>query len=397
VSADPEEAPVVVESDVDALPGDDRRFAVLGAPRRLRVLRVAEARESAPAPRFSLLALDPAQDGSGGYAVDAGTPASLLSLTHARYDVVILEDIAALSGDAEARLRSFLKEGGGLVIALGPHADLDYYGHRFFPGVIDLAIDGTERAAEGQSFDLKARAPAHPILDGLSLSVGSPLTQSRLTALARAHTTSPRAETVVATSGGLPVVVAAPQVSVFLGSFSDDWGDLPYSGAFVPLIRGLVDHASRSSSAESLDRPLVGRAPWARLASAPSGTVTVRGPESYRSQAQVVSEGSGFRAVADAPATVPGFYVFESGSSAAATVAVNPDPIESDLKPFPIDSLKTAPSGIEAPREIATLSSLRTHLRDTRRGRELWLPFLIGAALCLASELWVGTARITAS
>src|SRR5437879_1102475 len=37
-------APVVVESDVDALAGDDRRFAVLGAPRRLRVLRLVESR-----------------------------------------------------------------------------------------------------------------------------------------------------------------------------------------------------------------------------------------------------------------------------------------------------------------------------------------------------------------
>lgn len=388
-------APIVVESDVDALPGDDRRFAVLGAPRRLRVLRIVESRDGAPPSRFTALALDPAQDGSGGYLVETGTPASLLGISRGRYDVVVLEDIASLSGDAETRLRAFLHDGGGAVIALGPHADLDYYGRKLFPGLVDLAVDGTERAAEGQAFELRARAPAHPILEGLALSVGSPLTQSKLAALARGRITSPRAETVVATTGGLPVIVAAPQIAVFLGSLSDDWGDLPYSGAFVPLVRGLVDHAARTSSAESIDRALVGTPPSARLDSSPSGALVVRGPDSYRSQATVVSDGSGFRAVADAPATVPGFYVFEAGTREAATVAVNLDPIESDLRPISIDSLATGSD--QAPRALLTASSLRAHLRDTRHGRELWLLFLVAAAVCLAAELVLGTARIAAS
>ncbi|MBI4364253.1 MAG: BatA domain-containing protein, partial [Candidatus Latescibacteria bacterium] len=118
-------APVVVESDADALPADDRWYAVLGAPERLRVLRIVESRGGSPAPRFTRLALDPLQDGSGGYSVEGGTPASLLTLARGRCDVVILEDNASLSGDAEAKLRGFIREGGGLVVALGPHADPD--------------------------------------------------------------------------------------------------------------------------------------------------------------------------------------------------------------------------------------------------------------------------------
>ena len=387
-------APVVVESDVDALAGDDRRFAVLGAPRRLRVLRIVESRAGEPASRFTALALDPAQDGSGGYVVETGTPASLLGLGRSRYDVVLLEDIASLSSDAEGRLRSFLREGGGLVIGLGPHADLDYYGHKLFPGVVDLALEGTERASEGQAFEIRARAPAHPILEGLSLAVGSPLTQSRLTAVSKGRITSSRAEAIVTTTGGLPVVVAAQQVSIFLGSFSDDWGDLPYSGAFVPLVRGLVDHAARAASLESGDLSLVGRPPTAHLDTAPPGAVVVSGPESYRSQATVASDGSGFRAVADAPAPVPGFYVFEAGGREAAVAAVNPDPIESDLRPVSMESLQAGSP--DPPRSILTVRSLRTHLRDMRQGRELWLLFLVLAAVALAGELALASARTVA-
>ena len=302
----PDRSAVVIESDVDALPADDRWYAVLGARRRLRVLRIVEARDGKPAPRFAALALDPHQDGSSGYAVENGTPASLLGLAGGLCDVVLLEDIASLSGDAESRLREFLRGGGGLVVAFGPHADPEYYGQKLFPGLIDLSLQGTERAAEGQGFELRARSPGHPILEGLSVAVGASLTQAKLTALERGRVTGPGAETVVTSGGGLPVVVAAPHVSVFLGSLSDEWGDLPYSGAFVPLVRGLLDHAARAAAFQDRDRPLVGRPPTARIDAAPPGPLSVFGPGSYRSQASVESDGAGFRAVADAPAAEPG-------------------------------------------------------------------------------------------
>jgi len=138
----------------------------------------------------------------------------------------------------------------------------------------------------------------------------------------------------------------------------------------------------------------------------------VRGPEGYASQASVESEGTAYRGVADTPALRPGFYSFESGGKALATVAVNVDPIESDLAPIETDSLLAAPRGAGPPRppaasaaaaaratpagRISLLSSsnaLATHLQDTRRGRELWMTFLLAAAIALAGELALGSAR----
>ncbi len=384
---------VVIEADQDALAADDRWYAVLGAPHRLRVLRVAEGRDGAQAPRFASLALDPGRDKRSGFVVEEGLPASLLGLGPGRADVVILEDVTSISTDAEARLRAFVRDGGGLVVALGPHSDPDYYGARLFPGLIDLALEGRIEAAAGGSFELKARLPGHEVLEGLSVGVGSALTQSRLTGLVRGRATSSRAEVIVQTTGGLPLVATAPGVAVFLSSFSDDWGDLPYSGAFVPLVRGLVAHAARANRGSVAGSPRVGAPPAARLAAAPGAALFVRGPEGYASQAAVEAEGTGYRALADAPALHPGFYDFESGGRALAKVAVNLDPIESDLAPIAIDSLRSGvPSG-----RLSVLSSsnaLATHLRDTRRGRELWLTFLLVAAVALAGELLLGSARV---
>jgi Aerotolerance regulator N-terminal len=383
--------PVVLESDRDALPADDRWYALLGAPARIRVLRIAEGRAGAPAPRYVPLALDPGGDRSSGFEVEDAGPGALLGLSPSRSDVVILEDLASLSAEAAERVRAFHRGGGGVVVLLGPHAEPQYYTSRLLPGLVDLALDGLERAPAGSAFELRARMPGHPIIEGLTVSVGGLLTQARLSQIVRGHTLSPRAQVVVSTSGGLPVVVAAPGVSIFLGSSAEEWSDLAFSGAFVPLTRGLVQFAAHAAGAAEEAQPHVGERPVARLTQPPAGALTVRGPEDYRGQASVEAEGTGFRAVADAPARVPGFYDFSAGDRTVATVAVNVDPVESDLAAASPDSLRAG-----APERIALLpgqGALATHLRDTRRGRELSLSLLVLAGALLLGELALASAR----
>ena len=80
---------ITAEMDADALPTDDLWYAVLGPPRRLRVLRIVEAR-GGPPPRFAALALDPTGTGGSGFSVRDDSPAALLTLNRARADVVLL-------------------------------------------------------------------------------------------------------------------------------------------------------------------------------------------------------------------------------------------------------------------------------------------------------------------
>jgi len=403
-TASPAAAPtrITAEMDADALPTDDEWHAVLGPSRQLRVLRIVESRGGAPA-RFASLALDPTGTGATGFTVRDDSPAALLTLNKARADVVLLEDVAALSGDAESRLRAFLRDGGGVVIALGPHADPDYYGKRLFPGMIDLSLQAPEHAPEGGALELRARIAGHPILEGLSVTVGAPLSQARITGLVHGAVTSPRAEVVVQTSGGLPVVVAAPRVAVFLSSLADDWGELPYSGAYVPLVRGLVGHAARAESSAPTEL-VVGTPPRARLPGAPAGAIRVRGPGEFVSSATVEAEGTGYRAVALDAAPAPGFYEFEADGQPLATVAVNLDPSESDLATLPADSIRASaaasPGAGRAKAQLGgrisvlpTTVSVERHLQATRRGEELWLPLLLLGALFLAGELLLASAR----
>src|SRR6185503_3281440 len=65
--------------------------------------------------------------------------------------------------------------------------------------------------------------------------------------------------------------------------------------------------------------------------------------------------------------------------------------VESDLAVIDADSLRSA-SGTGSS-TLGSANALASHLRDTRRGRELWMTFLLLAAAALAGELLLGSAR----
>jgi hypothetical protein len=77
------------------------------------------------------------------------------------------------------------------------------------------------------------------------------------------------------------------------------------------------------------------------------------------------------------------------------TVAVNVDPVESDLTVLPVDSLRAAlaPSARAQLITIPNEPALLRHLHATRRGEELWLPLLLLAAALLAAEIALASAR----
>ncbi|HEV8128696.1 MAG TPA: hypothetical protein VGQ14_03480, partial [Candidatus Eisenbacteria bacterium] len=79
-----------------------------------------------------------------------------------------------------------------------------------------------------------------------------------------------------------------------------------------------------------------------------------------------------------------------------ATVAVNADPIESDLAAVNADSLEVDAGGAGSAPILAIpgRSALQTRLADTRKGRELWLPFLVFAGILLIGEILLGSSRV---
>ena len=257
-------AAVLIEADQDALAPDDRWFAVLGAPGRLRVLRVTEPREGSASPRFASLALDPGKDGRTGFTVDEVPPADssasrgrattwCCSRTSRRSPPRVNRACARFSGtEADSWSR--------LARTATPATTV----HGSFPASSISGSMDPSRRRRGPRTSSGHGCRDTTCSNGLNVAVGAPLTESRLTGVMKARTLTTQPEIVVQTTGGLPLVVTAPGVAVFLSSLSDDWGDLPYSGAFVPLVRGLVSYAAQAE-AGGPGSTRVGDAPPARL------------------------------------------------------------------------------------------------------------------------------------
>jgi hypothetical protein len=110
----------------DALPVDNQQHAIVEAVAELPVLLVDG--ERTPSAESSTFYLDKALAGAGKQSVVVPRIVPFAELTAAhllgasRPRVVILADVPELPGAAQEALDTYLKEGGGVLVALGPRA-----------------------------------------------------------------------------------------------------------------------------------------------------------------------------------------------------------------------------------------------------------------------------------
>ncbi|MCD4825040.1 MAG: BatA domain-containing protein, partial [Phycisphaerae bacterium] len=134
----------------DDLAGDNRAMVSLDVRKATKVLivdgRPGGARAEDAESYFLRLGLDPAHDGSHGFAVETISRDDLGDAVFGDYDVVFLLDLEnfpiqpLVSKDgkttenylAVARLEKFVAAGGGLVIFTGDKVDTDFYNGRLY-------------------------------------------------------------------------------------------------------------------------------------------------------------------------------------------------------------------------------------------------------------------------
>ena len=308
----------------DALPADDTRRVALDNTEPEPVLFVT------PDPRRrDLLYFRAALEASAGmrYRLESSSLAQAGRLDPSRYALIVLSDVPRLTRDFESRLRAWLKTGGALLVALGPNSALarrsaltghavqqapraERRGDRFeVPGEADSSHP-VARAAEGArsaKFFLYVHVePQEGDLVPLRLGNGDPLLLE--------HT------------------VGRGRVMLFASSLDNVWNDLPLRPVFVPFI---AETARYLTGAESVrGESLLGDVLELGRRRGSGSSVHVADPSGNRvltlSEA-VLREAFVLEAV--------GFYEIRNGER-SELVAVNPDPLESNLRPVEADTLQ---------------------------------------------------------
>lgn len=160
------------------------------------------------------------------------------------YQVVVLCNVANLGDAAVAKLQSFVRQGGGLLIFSGDKLPADQYNQKlasFLPAQLRDKKFGPE--AGGEKIDRVD--VTHPALQGFTdaLLLES-LKSVRIWGYTRASAVGK--STLISLTNGDPLLLEQKSGNgrvVFVATSADrDWSDLPLKTAFLPLLQSLTSH-----------------------------------------------------------------------------------------------------------------------------------------------------------
>ncbi|HEU5186181.1 MAG TPA: hypothetical protein VFU01_16525, partial [Gemmatimonadaceae bacterium] len=295
--------------------------------------------------------------------------------------VVILQGVGMPGGAVGDRIRTLVRGGGGLIVALG-----EQNGGRalagaseMLPGAIGEIVDrSTERGGS-----LGALDRGHPALETFRGARSGDFTSARYLRY-RAFTPAAN-DAILARFDDGTVALAERRVDrgrvlVFGSTLDGYWNDLPVQPVFLPLVQSLVRHTAGWTPER----------PWetvGQVLALSSPTATSRTPSiavSPSGERTRWSEGDSVRSL---PLREQGFYEIRDADAVSArrVVAVNVDAAESELGAFAPDELVRAVSpgsgAIVAASTTSTLSAAEREQRQT-----LWWYILVAAILLLAAE-----------
>lgn len=360
---------IKVELPSDNLLGDNRRFATTEVVSAVRVLIVnGESSSDSFADEVTYLstALRPEGEVFSGNEVVIVDEAELDGVQLSTFHVVVLANVYRISEPAVESLERFVKGGGGMVIFLGDQVDPDLYNtalYREGEGLLPASITEQIRAPEIANLVVTDRL--HPAMRGLSVE-GDPLGIGQISFFryfaCHPHeveafdddplplgTTSrrnrKRPARVVARfndASESPAIVERPfgagRVVLITTTADKEWHNWPDHPTFLPIMMELMRHVTRRSDRGEgvwVGQPIL--LPLAVGAFEPEALV--RTP-AYPNEREVIvtatPSGDGTGLVFRWDHTMQtGLYEFRlksrDGGDVSRLVAVNTDPLESDL------------------------------------------------------------------
>ena len=329
--------PVEVSTPADALPADDRRFAVVHLRDDIRVLLI----NGDPSPirhqdeTFYLAAALDSRTGGRRFVVtrvDAVRPGGS---DWRPADVVVLANVRTVSDSLALRLKRFVESGGGLLITLGDQVAVQPFNDAL-ADLLPRRLRGVTASHPAQPLRIRGGSSTHPLVRGSSALSPIHLGSARFL---RSFRLRPVAEgrgrpIVLAFDDGSPALVerrvGRGRVLLYCSTVDREWNDLPIRPGFLPLMQRLTQYLARAVSPPPPEPLVVGQVASSRLQQQTDVQWTVREP------AGIIRRLGRHGGLANYRPETAGFYEFSSvsrtGSRSANTVATNVDPRESDLE-----------------------------------------------------------------
>jgi hypothetical protein len=405
---------------------DDRREFVIEVSPPLRTLIVRQ-HETPAAERSDFLAAALAPFGSAptpsnGASVGAGGNVATCEFVAAdgwdeqslpQYQVLALDDVAALTTWQARAVEQFVYAGGGVLIAPARQARSDQYNRLLFReenGLLPALLQSPVTHATPQRIEPATIDLSHPMMrflapagsgSGSGSGVIANVPGTVTTAFATTGRT-PTARALASMSSGDPLLLESGfgrgRVVLLTCGLDARWSSLPLTNVYLPLVQNAVRYLA--GGAAPAVNVTAGQSLVARfdLPAEDLVRLAVQRPDGSSAWADVtLLEDRAEARYADT--AVPGVYTIKlppPPSNAAAPFAVAPSSEESDLTPLD-ESRWTDLSKELGFTRVTDVRALAVRLAASRTNSELWLSLLAGVLGLIVVELgltraWQGEA-----
>jgi len=252
------------------------------------------------------------------------TPAELLNQPLQQFQVLILANVDKLPDKAVAEIKRFVREGGGLLLALGDRVDADVY-DRLFSDLLPRELRGKNSTYAGGEakgairvmhldslFGAQAAAPErHPILGIFSGPDQGDLALANITTyFVMQQEVTPQSRVILRLTDGAPIMVEKEfgrgKVILFATTVDRAWSDLCIRPTFLPLFQQTVQYLAGALFSGDPGTMLAGQE--IRIPCPPGKTGAVLLNPKGETSAIPASEERGLSSVRVADTRWPGFY-----------------------------------------------------------------------------------------
>ena len=310
---------------------------------------------------------------------------------------VFLNDVRIDGGSAE-RIREFVTDGGGVLVALGEEGAWPASAADMLPGIVGPALD----RLRGQGGRLGYLDYDHPVFEVFSGPRSGDFTGARFYRV-RAFQPSDSATVIARFDDGAPALVEGRigegRILVWTSTLDDFWNDLALQPVYLPFVHRLAEHLGGRAEAQPwfITGQVVDLANPASLETAGLVSSEAAGLAEGRDQIALTPTGSSLSLPAnEGPRYLPldehGFYtVREPGTDPDRpfVLAVNVELEESDLTridPQEMTSQITAPAVEGSQSETSLTQATELRREDMERRQSLWRWLLLAALLLFVGE-----------
>jgi len=309
----------------DSLPGEITFYFSVERADARRALFVREAENSRG---LDLLYFKAALEASGqsAFEIDPVTVEQTTNANPSKYAFVVLSDVGALPGPFENELRSYVRNGGSVLVALGRMAV-----QRMRVPVSDDRVEGSNYAGrEGAMFQTVAWLdPSHPSILKNDRWEDVKFHQAIRVAPGKARVVAKLADQ---TPLLLDQQVGTGHILVFTSTLDNIANDFPKHASFVPFIEQTARYLGRLESGPASVQ--VGSFAELRDAKEKGAAVDILDPHGDRALSlSEATEAQNFQF------NLAGFYDIRRPNGRNELVAVNADRRESDLATIPQETL----------------------------------------------------------